>query len=110
MKIASHLAISLLYLPSPLPVHAAEDQWLVIDQGWSQVQKTEWYTTSQGARLIPKDWLTALEQSGSDNKFLQPSHTEVFRYLTDAVSASLPLGFVIDRQNDRDFSAITELR
>lgn len=92
-----------------LPLHAAEDKWQAVDQGWTANQKNEWYNTSQGSRLIPKDWLMALERADGERKFIEPAHTDSFRYLTNA-GAPLPLGFAIDAQSDSGFSKITKLR
>lgn len=88
------------------------EQTTKIDQGWSDQQKANWYTTSQGSRLLPLDWLLALEQPGSNQKkFLDPEHIKSFRYLPDAAPAKskLPVGFAIDDQDDGDFSH-TKLR
>ncbi|WLI91797.1 di-heme-cytochrome C peroxidase [Massilia sp. R2A-15] len=91
--------------------YTAEDAPLDADQGWTPVQKQQWYTLSQGSRLIPLAWLNALEQSDSRLPLLDRSHTERFRYLADASAdpAPLPVGFAIDTQPDHKFS-VTKLR
>jgi mono/diheme cytochrome c family protein len=85
---------------------------VLIDQGWSPEQKATWYTLSQGSRLLPLDWLRALEQPGSAAPFLDRDHIEKFRYLPGASpgQGDLPVGFAIDDQRDRRFSRITKLR
>lgn len=88
------------------------EQWVKIDQGWSDRQKTIWYTTSQGSRLLPLSWLKALEQPGdSQKKFLDPDYIKSFRYLPNSAPSKtgLPVGFAIDDQDDDDFS-FTKLR
>src|SRR5436309_3240452 len=74
-----------------------------VEQGWTNAQKADWYQLSQGSRLIPYDWLVALEQPGSSERFLDRVHIEKFRYLFDApvgAGLGLPVGFVIDEQDD----------
>lgn len=91
--------------------YTAEDAPLDVDQGWTPAQKQQWYTLSQGSRLIPLGWLKALEQSDSAAPLLQRSHTERFRFLADPSPdpAPLPVGFAIDIQSDQKFS-VTKLR
>ena len=91
--------------------YTAEDATLDVDQGWTPAQKQQWYTLSQGSRLIPLAWLKALEQSDSEAPMLQRSHTERFRYLADTSSdpVPLPVGVAIDIQSDQKFS-VTKLR
>lgn len=81
---------------------------LVVDQGWSLAEQAQWHSLSQGARLIPQSWLGALEQADAERAFLQRSHIESFRYLTD--SSPLPVGFVVDAQSDQHFSEVSKLR
>ncbi|HZV67188.1 MAG TPA: di-heme-cytochrome C peroxidase [Telluria sp.] len=92
--------------------YTADDLTEVIDQGWNAAEKQQWYTMSQGSRLLPLSWFKALEQADSDLPILLRSHTERFRYLTDASAdpAPLPVGFAVDTQSDRKFSEITKLR
>jgi hypothetical protein len=88
-----------------------------VDQGWSDKQRGTWYTTSQGSRLIPLSWIRALEQPGAPldgtaRLFLDPDHIKKFAYLPSdsGKPESLPIGFAIDKQDDRQFSEITKLR
>jgi len=83
-----------------------------VDQGWTDAQKKTWYTLSQGSRLLPLTWFQALEQPDNNDPFLLRSHTEKYRYLTDATAnpTPLPVGFAVDVQDDRRFSEITRLR
>ena len=74
-----------------------------VEQGWTSAQRANWYQLSQGSRLIPYDWLFALEQPDSTRPFLDRAHVEKFRYLSAAdagTGQSLPVGFVVDRQSD----------
>jgi cytochrome c553 len=88
---------------------ATADDYIAIPQGWSQRQVTNWYTLSQGSRLIPLDWLRALEQPGSNQPFLDDGYIRQFRYLPNHAGEGLPIGFAIDRQDDSSLST-THLR
>ncbi len=84
-----------------------------VEQGWSPGQKADWYSKSQGSRLIPWRWLEALEQPLSDRRLLEPGYLAQFRYLPGSPAGdtpTLPLGFVLDDQPDDKFSEITRLR
>jgi hypothetical protein len=102
------LIVMLLGCQAPNTVSRA-DGW----QGWSDNERVAWYTASQGSRLIPRDWLGALEQPGdSTTPFLDPTYIEAFRYLPNPTAgktspdpscpydARLPLGFSVDCQSD----------
>jgi mono/diheme cytochrome c family protein len=91
-------------------------------QGWTDCEQFSWYTDTQGSRLVPQAWLHALEQPDNTQTFLDPAYIAGFRYLPSPVPAaavkpqdacpldpSLPLGFVVDCQSDRDFK-VTALR
>ena len=90
---------------------ASADEVVAIDQGWSTRQKVEWYTLTQGSRLLPLAWFRALEQPGSNKLFLDRAYIESFRYLPHASAGAgrLPVGFTIDTQDDSNLG-ITSLR
>jgi hypothetical protein len=85
-------------------------------QGWTDKQRVAWYTASQGSRLIPREWLDALEQPDNTGMFLDPAFIQKFRYLPNPAAnfnspnatcpfdKSLPLGFTVDCQSDKKFS------
>jgi processive rubber oxygenase RoxA-like protein len=77
-------------------------------QGWTGEERLDWYSATQGSRLIPYDWLVALEQPGSDRPFLDDAHMAGFRYLPRP-GTRLPVGFARDNQDDRRLSR-TRLR
>jgi hypothetical protein len=80
------------------------------DQGWSATQREAWYRVTQGSRLIPLDWLRALEQPTKEAPFLEASYIDGFRYLPDATDANgLPIGFAVDDSDDTNLSN-TKLR
>ncbi len=80
-----------------------------VEQGWSPADKTAWYTTNQGLRILPLSWLRALEQPDSDKPFLAPEYMAGFRYLPGPGASDLPIGFTIDDQDDSQLS-VTKLR
>ncbi len=77
-----------------------------LDQGWTTDQQTRWYEGTQGSRLLPWAWFKALEQPTSEALFVDDAHMASFRYLprTSSLGLQLPVGFVIDTQDDSDLS------
>ncbi len=110
------LAISawvLNVIVATLATRASADEVVNLRQNWSAQQIANWYTLSQGSRLIPLSWLLALEQPDTDQRFLDDAYIEKFRYLPghsaagtghSAASQSLPIGFAVDQRNDGKFS------
>ena len=88
---------------------STSDEIVNVEQGWSPADKTAWYTTNQGLRILPLSWLRALEQPDFDKPFLAPAHMAGFRYLPGPGASDLPLGFTIDDQDDSQLS-VTKLR
>ncbi len=74
-------------------------------QGWTAQERTGWYEASQGSRLIPYAWFTALEQPDSQAMFSDSAYLESFGYLGSDGSrkSGLPIGFAIDKQADTAF-------
>ncbi len=84
-------------------------EFINLDQGWTPELAHDWHTASQGSRLIPYDWLLALEQAGSRERFLDPKNIEKYRYLPGDDGGPLPLGFAKDTSNDEAYTT-TRLR
>ncbi|MBV9833257.1 MAG: c-type cytochrome, partial [Alphaproteobacteria bacterium] len=82
-----------------------------LDQGWSAADQRVWYEASQGSRLIPLEWLVALERPTGGAPFLDRAHVDSFRFLSrePGHAHGLPLGFAIDQRNDESL-AKTKLR
>ncbi|MFK3967941.1 di-heme-cytochrome C peroxidase [Ensifer adhaerens] len=76
-----------------------------LDQGWNDEQRSWWYTASQGSRLLPLDWMQALETSGSTETFLSAANVARLGYLPNPVSTAnplgLPVGFAVDQDKTR---------
>lgn len=80
-------------------------------QGWSNEERQQWYSATQGSRLLPLSWFDALEQSDNTKKFKESDNLASFGFLTSDVpnAFGLPIGFAVDQQNDTEF-VITGLR
>jgi hypothetical protein len=77
-----------------------------LDQGWSEAQRQDWYTMSQGSRLLPRAWFMALELAGSSEKFAAPLNMRRYGYLVNyAAGDELPIGFVTDQGSSPDHSS-----
>jgi hypothetical protein len=72
-----------------------------LEQGWTAEQRTWFYTTTQGSRLLPYSWYLALEQPGGGAPF-NADHLSRYGYLENRASNpdNLPLGFVKDLDQD----------
>ena len=56
-----------------------------LNQGWSDIQRQQFYTTTQGSQLIPLAWFLALERPGSEDLFVS-DHLSRFGFLPNAKS------------------------
>jgi hypothetical protein len=105
------IALASIVIVAAAATPGSADDAVNIQQGWSTQKKVNWYTRSQGSRLIPLSWLLALEQPDSDQRFLDDVYIEKFRYLPNhsEPAEGLPIGFAIDGQDDDGLST-TRLR
>ena len=96
---ATGAAALLTTSPATAQYQACGDAIECLDQGWTDVQREKWYTTSQGSRLLPWAWMQALERADpaatAGEKFLSPGNMARLGYLPGP-QPGLPLGFVID--------------
>lgn len=76
-----------------------------MNQGWSDQDRTDWYSASQGSRLLPLSWFNWLEQAESSHKFKETINLARFGFLTTKIktSSGLPIGLAIDKQDDTQF-------
>ncbi|WP_139223557.1 di-heme-cytochrome C peroxidase [Methylocapsa palsarum] len=88
---------------------SAGDEIVNVEQGWSPADKAAWYRLTQGSRLLPLSWLRALEQPESEKPFLDAEFMAAFRYIGGSGASDLPMGFVIDDQDDSQLTT-TRLR
>jgi hypothetical protein len=71
-----------------------------LGQGWTDQQRDFYWYANQGSRLIPRDWLLALEREDSQDLFLADSLAR-FGYLAPNAPSprnpdKLPIGFAVD--------------
>ncbi len=76
-----------------------------LDQSWSDAQRSWWYTTSQGSRLLPLSWALALKTEDGEDAFFGTRNLTALGYLANPVSRDnpygLPVGFVVDHEPTR---------
>lgn len=66
------------------------------NQGWTDRDRSFWYWTTQGSRLMPELWMRSLERAEDTTKFLSPENINRYRYLTSGMQDGLPVGFAVD--------------
>lgn len=86
----------------------------VLDQGWSQAMREQFYYTPQGSQLLPYTFLRALEQPFGDKPFLDPAHMAQMGFLpADGASPlnrdALPVGFARDPRPGGTFGPMVGL-
>src|SRR5438105_3280991 len=75
-------------VPDPRLVYA--------NQGWTAADRDEFYTTSQGSRLIPYDWFKGLQRVDLNESF-GADQLKRYGYLpNERATNGLPVGFVVD--------------
>lgn len=98
---AMHSAADAMIAPDD-PIDDAVEKVVHVDQNWHQKQRDEFYTLTQGSRLIPYDWFLHLEQAKGKKTelFRSVKNMNRYRYLTQKESKQnphgLPVGFVKD--------------
>ena len=89
------VAVSLpLLLAGALP---AETKFL--SQNWNEAQRQEYYTLSQGSRIMPREWFLALENEDDDKSFLRTTVFELGFLPNENTHKNpdkLPVGFAVD--------------
>jgi len=66
-----------------------------LDQGWSDADRTTFYTTVQGAHIMPYVWFKALRRLDVDEPFAADQLSR-YGYIHFDSPSGLPVGFVID--------------
>jgi hypothetical protein len=104
MRSPSRIAFSVLMLLgfsgraiAPAPSTTVAPTYL--DQGWSEAQRQQFYTTTQGSQLIPLAWFLALERPESDELFVADGLSR-FGFLPNAKSSMNPNGFPVGFTED----------
>ncbi|MFK8165293.1 MAG: di-heme-cytochrome C peroxidase [Lewinella sp.] len=90
--------------PKPAPpvvVDPSYEDWMYFDQGWSPAERDSFWFTSQGSRIMPYDWFTALEAPAEEVPFFTASRMSQLGYLPVPASeqnpGGLPIGFSMDK-------------
>jgi len=82
-----------------VPVHHTSGSVTFLDQGWIDLQRQLFYTTSQGSQMMPLDWFLSVERADNDQLFISDG-LDRYGYLPNAKSDinpwGLPVGFVQD--------------
>lgn len=83
-----------------LPTDPAIEKIVYLDQGWSPADSLDFYSRTQGSRLVPYDWFLAIEQPDGEKLFRDNEHIRALGYLPqrahDLNPDGLPVGFVKD--------------
>lgn len=83
-------------------VGSALGQSNFLSQNWDAAQRQQYYTTSQGSRMMPYDWFMALEIHDGQASFVEKTLPEL-GYLPNPTSPAnpdgLPVGWVMDTDN-----------
>lgn len=84
-------------------VFAAEpiSRFAHLEQGWTETDRTWFYSANQGSRLVPYEWFLALEVPDGEQLFRDASRMERLHYLSrpsdpETNPDGLPIGFVKD--------------
>jgi hypothetical protein len=84
---------------------------LYLKQGWKPADSMWFYNTTQGSDLLPYDFFTVLEKSGTSEPFRSDENLNYYRYLPQKATLSnpdaLPVGFVKDRYKGKDYLGFT---
>ncbi len=87
-----------------------------LDQGWDDESRAFWYEATQGSRLLPLEWMEALEQPRSTGLFMDPEHIKSHNFIPRRVDvpdrenpAQLTLGMALNNQSDLNLER-TQLR
>ncbi|HET6572489.1 MAG TPA: cytochrome c [Fimbriiglobus sp.] len=82
------------------PADPAVGRVVYLDQGWRPRDSADFYSRTQGSRLLPYRWFLALEQAGSRVPFRDPANMTRLGYLPQRANPcnpdGLPVGFVRD--------------
>src|SRR5258708_34704098 len=97
------IAIAVGILASVAGLARAQPTSVVVvysDQGWSPADRSTFYTTSQGSRMMPYAWFKALRRLDVDQPFAADK-LQRYGYLPNDPSPvsnpeGLPVGFVTD--------------
>ena len=93
------LALILWIASSCVSTHA---QVKFLEQNWTPEVRQDFYTTSQGSRIMPYDWFLALEVSDGQDSFVKKMLPALGYLPNDDATRNpdrLPVGFVLDENH-----------
>ena len=111
------LLVSIPFAAWPQPLETfqtacSDDDLRCLDQGWNEEQRSWWYTTTQGSRLLPLSWALSLKTVDGTEPFFGPDNLRDLGYLDNPHSNDnpfgLPVGFVIDEEPGRGADLMCE--
>lgn len=87
-----------------------------LGQWWEDNERALWYEASQGSRMLPLEWLEALEQKESNDLFMAADNVKKYNFIPRKTKvpgrekdAQLSFGLVIDNGSDENLQQ-TKLR
>ena len=63
-------------VPTTDPYGEVASKVVYLPQGWTPAQSMDFYTRTQGSRLLPYEWFLALEQPNSEALFRDNDHMQ----------------------------------
>lgn len=99
--LTSVLALSVIAVLITSAPKAWAEEIITLEQGWDEPSRVVFYHTPQGSPIIPYDHFLALEQSDSDDLFMDEAHLSSLGMLYWGKSSlnpdGLPIGLTIDQ-------------
>lgn len=81
----------------PLSATRADSAPVLLDQGWSQAEREDFWWHPQGSRILPNAWFLALERPDGGDLFSALGHMAGFGFIpaprSDRNPDGLPIGF-----------------
>ena len=109
-RLLGRSAMVLWAVTGAMSAHAQTDKPDFLNQGWSNLDRNMFYTTSQGSQMMPYDWFRALERAESETLFVADGLAR-FGYLPNPDKTNnphgLPVGFVKDSGENGDWIGMT---
>lgn len=92
--VLGRLAIAACVLACANPASAANSPYVLLEQGWTQAEREQFWSLGQGAEIIPYRWFQVLEQADSRERFNSPDNIRSLGYIPWPGSEDdLPVGF-----------------
>lgn len=80
---------------------ATSDEVVYLDQGWSDLEREDFYYLGQGSQLVPYDWFLSLERADGEELLRSDDNLRALGFIPQKPSRKnpdgLPIGFVKDQ-------------